>query len=120
VRQGVADFARAHGVLGEDLTHFLTALGEAMANAIEHSSAAEPLEIDVRVAGDLIVATVHDAGRGFSHDPAQAIPAPEAERGRGMGIIRHCSDIFSVSSAPGKGTTVTLGRYLPPHSNGAA
>ena len=33
--------------------------------------------------------------------------------------MRRCSDIFSISSLSGEGTTVTLGRYLRPTSSGS-
>lgn len=112
-REGVADFARAHGVGEDDLAHFLTALGEAIANAIEHSHAERAIEIEVRVGVDRILATVQDSGIGFDTklvlDPI--LPEPTAERGRGLPIMRRCSDIFAIKSQPGAGTAVILGRY---------
>ena len=114
VREGVGDFASAHGVGEDDLSHFMTALGEAVANAIEHAGATAPIAIEVRVGSDRIVASVRDDGRGFvlplAIDPK--LPDPTAERGRGLPIMRRCCDIFAVNSTPGKGTTVVLGRYL--------
>ncbi len=117
VREGVSDFACAHEVGEEDLAHFLTALGEALANAIEHAQAQRPIEIDVRLSEDRIVATVQDNGIGFTSELAvnPALPDPTAERGRGLPIMRRCSDIFMVKSIPGKGTAVVLGRYLRSH-----
>jgi anti-sigma regulatory factor (Ser/Thr protein kinase) len=114
VRQGVADFARAHGVADEDLTHILTALGEALANAIEHGGAAEPIDVQVRVGGDRIVVTVADSGIGFPSELISPpdLPEPHAERGRGLPIMRRCTDIFTIRSVPGRGTSVVLGRYL--------
>jgi anti-sigma regulatory factor (Ser/Thr protein kinase) len=114
VRQGVADFARTHGVVDDDLMYFLTALGEALANAIEHARAAEPIAVQVRVAKDRIVATIQDRGIGFPSDVSARpdLPEPSAERGRGLPIMRRCTDIFAVRSVPGKGTAVVLGCYL--------
>ncbi len=114
VRDGVAEFADRHGVPQETLEPLLAALGEALANAIEHSGATGPIDIEVRVSSDRIVATVRDRGVGFDPsaivdcDPADAT----AERGRGLPIMRRFCHIFAVDSAPGRGTTVVIGRYL--------
>ncbi len=114
VREGVTDFARAHAVGEDDLAHFLTALGEAIANAIEHSRADCAIEIEIRVGDDRILATVQDNGIGF--DPGliseSELPELTAERGRGLPIMRRCSDIFAVTSQPGEGTAVVVGRYF--------
>jgi anti-sigma regulatory factor (Ser/Thr protein kinase) len=114
VRERVVDFARNHGVGEDDLAYFLTALGEAVANAIEHARAQQPILVEVRVDRDRIVATVEDNGVGF---PTAAViepdlPDAQAERGRGLPIMRRCSDIFVLRSEPGQGTAVVVGRYL--------
>lgn len=115
VRESVADFARSHGVSEDDLAQFLAALGEALANAMEHARANVPLRVEVRLGNDRIVATVQDNGVGFASTPTMAeseLPNIDSERGRGLPIMRRCSDIFAVNSTPGKGTAVILGRYL--------
>jgi len=114
VRKGVGEFAGAHGVGEDDLTHFLTAIGEALANAIEHARSQDAIEIKVRIGVDRIVGTVHDNGVGFRTESlAEGNPADIAtERGRGLPIMRRCSDIFSLHSVPGEGTAVAVGRYL--------
>jgi anti-sigma regulatory factor (Ser/Thr protein kinase) len=98
----------------DDLGHFLIALGEALANAIEHARAAKPIEIECRVGPERIVATVRDDGVGFKGDPSAIgeLPEASAERGRGLPMMRRCSDIFAVQSVPGQGTAVVVGRYL--------
>jgi anti-sigma regulatory factor (Ser/Thr protein kinase) len=97
----------------------MIALGEALANAIEHARAERPIEISCRVNGERIVATVRDEGIGFDDEAIAApsgrlpdLPESSAERGRGLPIMRRCSDIFAVQSEPGKGTAVVFGRYL--------
>lgn len=114
VREGVAEFARARSVDEDDLEIFLTALGEALANAIEHSHAERPIDIEVRLSHERILASVHDSGVGFAFGSVveSRLGDPTAERGRGLPIMRRCSDIFAIDSSPGKGTTVVLGRYL--------
>ena len=118
VRHSVTEFARAHGVCEDDLAHFLIALGEAIANAVEHGHPETPVEIEVRVGGDRIIATVQDGGAGFSADAiADAeFPGIDAERGRGLPIMRSCCDIFAVKTEAGRGTAVVLGRYLRDHT----
>ncbi|HEV8021275.1 MAG TPA: ATP-binding protein [Candidatus Lustribacter sp.] len=112
MRQSVMGFARGQGIEAGDITDFVTALGEALANAIEHSHTAEPITIVVWVLDDRLFASVSDRGVGFQ--PAER-GGPEglsdtfAERGRGLGIMRRFADVLSVRSIPGQGTRVTLG-----------
>ncbi len=113
-RDEVIAFAHRHRIAICDLEDFVFALGEAIANAIEHSGSRDAIEIVCRIEHDKIVATITDSGRGFITDPLPKTPLPDefAERGRGLPIMERCSDIFAVRSVPGKGTAVVLGRYL--------
>lgn len=106
--------SRCSGIAREDLDDFIFAVGEALANAIEHSRTNDVIELRCQVEDDKIVATVIDSGTGFSSDraPVTNLPDAFAERGRGLPIMRRCSDIFAVHSVPGRGTAVVLGRYL--------
>ncbi|MGH7727643.1 MAG: ATP-binding protein [Vulcanimicrobiaceae bacterium] len=112
-RRSVGAFARAHGLAPADLDHFLTALGEAVANAIEHARTSGEIAIEVRINEARIVALVRDDGVGFPDGLAARakLPADDAERGRGLPIIRRCSDIFTLRSRPGRGTALVFGRY---------
>ncbi len=115
VREGVTEFARSHGVNEDDLAHFLTALGEALANAIEHSRASQPIAVEVRVNAERVMAKISDEGIGFAcgvSSNAADLPGGDSERGRGLPIMRRCSDIFTIESTPGAGTAVVLGRYI--------
>jgi stage II sporulation protein AB (anti-sigma F factor) len=117
VRDQIRDFATGLGIAGADLIDFVTAIGEALANALVHARATAPIEISAWMGdGDQLCATVRDNGVGFTAPVAVAerTPLPDqfAECGRGMAIMRCCTDRFSVESEPGKGTVVTLARYL--------
>ena len=114
VREGVSEFAESHGISRDDVAQFLTALGEALANAIEHARATDPILVEVRITRDSIVATVADGGVGFAADQLAepSLPDPGAERGRGLAIMRSCCDIFSIESERGKGTSIVIGRRL--------
>ncbi len=114
VRQKVLRFATEFQIDHDDLEQFVYAIGEAIANAIEHSDSDEPIEVRCQVEGDKIMATVLDTGRGFETREFEdkALPNEYCERGRGLPIMQRFSHIFAVRSVPGEGTTVVLGRYL--------
>ena len=114
VRDDVISFANAYEITADELDQFVFALGEALANAIEHASTSETIEVSCQVEDDKIVATIIDGGNGFDVDPLPHVDLPNAfcERGRGLPIMRRCTDIFAVHSVPGRGTAVVLGRYL--------
>lgn len=114
VRRDVMQFAQRYDVNAADLHDFVFAIGEALANAIEHSGADAEIEILCRIDGEKIIATVVDGGPGFHVKTPfhPQLPGPLVKRGRGLPIMRRCTDIFAVHSVPGKGTAVVLGRYL--------
>ncbi|GAC1500661.1 MAG: hypothetical protein NVS1B14_04710 [Vulcanimicrobiaceae bacterium] len=114
VRQEVVTFANRYHIARADLEEFIFAVGEALANAIEHSDSSDVIEIRCHIEGDKIIATVIDSGKGFETDgaPQTSLPEDLSERGRGLPIMQRCTDIFAVRSVPGKGTAVVLGRYL--------
>ncbi len=116
VRHQVLSFAGSHEINSQELQEFIFAVGEALANAIEHSRTSDVIEVRCQIEDDKILATIVDSGPGFSSDPASNIALPDAltERGRGLPIMRRCTDIFAVHSIPGRGTEVVLGRYLRP------
>jgi anti-sigma regulatory factor (Ser/Thr protein kinase) len=114
VRHQVLSFAGNHEISDQELEEFIFAVGEALANAIEHSRTSDVIEVHCQIEDDKILATVVDSGAGFSCDavPNVSLPDALAERGRGLPIMRRCTDIFAVHSVPGRGTAVVLGRYL--------
>lgn len=120
VRDQVVSFANRYQINRNELDEFVFAVGEALANAIEHSRSNDVIEIRCHVEGDKIVATVIDSGAGFPTDSLAKIKLPSefSERGRGLPIMRRCTDIFAVHSVPGKGTAVVLGRYLHRNKSG--
>ncbi len=114
VRHQVLSFAGNHEISDQELEDFIFAVGEALANAIEHSRTSDVIEVHCQIEDDKILATIVDSGAGFSSDPISNVSLPDAltERGRGLPIMRRCTDIFAVHSVPGRGTAVVLGRYL--------
>lgn len=119
VRDRLVEFATRQGLASNDVEEFMTAVGEAFANAIEHAGSDAPIEILLKVEdGDKLLATISDHGQGFeTADTNNDLPPAGAERGRGIPLMRRYTDIFSMRSRPGCGTVVLLGRYmrhLPP------
>jgi anti-sigma regulatory factor (Ser/Thr protein kinase) len=121
VRREILAFAATHGIADDDVIDFVAAIGEALANAIEHAKTSEQIEIMAWLLGEnRLFASVLDKGIGFS--PAErtissVLPDAYAERGRGLPIMRECADVVSVRSAPGEGTRVTLGCYVNRSAN---
>lgn len=113
VRDALIAFASLHGVTDADQEAMLFAVGEALANAIEHGAPAGDIKVTIEIEKHLISARIADEGRGFRDVPVGFAPLPEtyAERGRGIPIMQRCVDVCEVSSAPGSGTIVTLGRF---------
>ena len=114
VRHEVLSFANRFEINQDELDEFIFAVGEALANAIEHSRSSDLIEVRCEIEHDKIVATIVDSGSGFTADPAPivSLPSPHEERGRGLPIMRRCTDIFALHSIPGRGTAIVLGRYL--------
>ena len=114
VRERVAGFTTANAIPDDTAEEFITAIGEALANAIEHGCCTDDIEIACRLTSDkVLTACVTDRGIGFD---AAARPVlefdPLTERGRGLPIMRQYTDHLKVESRPGQGTSVTLARNV--------
>jgi stage II sporulation protein AB (anti-sigma F factor) len=111
-RRAFSGFAGFHHLAPRDAESLIFALGEAIANAIQHAHTREAIEIRVSVEGNVVIARVIDRGQGFAPPDGQVrLPSVHAEGGRGFAIMQRCTDFLDVSSTVGAGTTVTLGRY---------
>jgi anti-sigma regulatory factor (Ser/Thr protein kinase) len=113
VRNAVTAFASLHGVHEGDAETLLFAVGEALANAIEHGATQDDIEVSVEIESHQISACVTDYGVGFGRAPARFTPLPDLldERGRGIPIMQRCSDLFEVESMANGGTVVRLVRF---------
>ena len=111
-RSALSMFAGFHRLPKQDEENLVFALGEAVANAIQHAATDAAIEIKFNMYGDSIVAKVRDRGQGFT-PPAGSVSLPSlfAEAGRGFAIMQRCTDFLDVASKPGSGTIVTFGRY---------
>lgn len=118
-REELRAFAGRLEIGRDDLEEFIFAVGEALANAIEHSGSGDIIELRCNYEPDKIVVTIVDSGGGFKTNPLSSVLLPDAfaERGRGLAIMRRCTDIFALHSMPGRGTAVVLGRYVRRNHN---
>ena len=119
VRDAIVGFGRLQEIGENDIEPLLFAIGEALANAIEHSATGQDIEIFAEVDDHQIIATVVDHGQGLREVPARTLPLPDvfAERGRGIPIMQRCTDFMNVRSAPGAGTAITMGRRRRNYEN---
>jgi serine/threonine-protein kinase RsbW len=119
VRDALIAFSSLHHVAESDLEALLFAVGEALANAIEHGAPAIDIDVTLEIESDAICARVTDRGCGFSTAPENPTPLPNGlcERGRGIPIMQRYADRFELESMPGNGTVVTLVRYRRGASN---
>jgi len=110
----------AAGCTKEDRYWLVTALREALANAIRHGNRQDPslpVEVEYRLADGTFTIMVSDHGAGF--DPG-AIPDPTAPEnllrpsGRGIFYMRQFMDRVEFSTSSHGGTTVEMSRRVRP------
>jgi signal transduction histidine kinase len=78
----------------------LAVLGEALSNASRHAGAAATVDVQLTV-GDAVTLTVSDDGRGMAEGVTESGLGNMRERAQKHG------GTLTVSSAPGRGTTIT-------------
>lgn len=118
--RALLDLCAEAGADGDERYRIVTALREALANAIRHGCAQRPgltVRVDVRLGPDGARIRVVDRGPGF--DPT-AVPDPTAPEhllrpsGRGIFYMRQFMDRVEFQPAPGGGTEVLMTRQLQP------
>jgi stage II sporulation protein AB (anti-sigma F factor) len=112
-RGALTAFGIYHRVAPRDLENLTFALGEALANAMEHAHSQNDIAVGFQIDDSAIVATVRDQGRGLPESPSSNAEMPRdlTETGRGFAIMQRCTDFLDVRSTPGEGTLITMGRY---------
>jgi serine/threonine-protein kinase RsbW len=91
---------------------FELALSEACTNVLLHSGPGDQYVVRLDMEGPIGVIRVIDVGHGFDSAKLQAAPLPEAERGRGLGLMRALVDRVDFTSRSEAGTIVTLEKGL--------
>jgi serine/threonine-protein kinase RsbW len=118
--RALVDLCSEAGFSGDDSYWTVTALREAMANAIRHGNRQDPelkVILTMRIDDGEVVIRVEDEGEGFDLD---AVPDPTdpgnllRQSGRGIFYMRQFMTRVEYSHAPGGGTVVEMARRLEP------
>ena len=112
MRQVLGDTLRRLGVNEDSVADILLAASEACTNVIRHAGKAVDqyaVAATVDMAGCRV--EVIDSGDGCRR-PSARRAAAMSESGRGFEVMRACVDDVSLSSAPGRGTIVTLAKHI--------
>ena len=118
-RAAVSCFAAQMDPTLNELEDIKTAVSEAVTNAIVHAypDTIGRVTVKLRVReGNLLEIVVKDRGVGIADVERARTPlfttGGEERSGMGFTIMESFMDTLKVRSAPGKGTTVTMGRRL--------
>jgi len=118
-RAAVAGFVAQLDPTVEELCDLKTALSEAVTNAVVHGyrDTIGTVYIYARRKGDRVILRVRDKGCGIENIPKAMEPlyttSPGGEcAGLGFSVMQELCDRVRVTSAPGRGTTVTLERRI--------
>jgi anti-sigma regulatory factor (Ser/Thr protein kinase) len=100
-----------------DIVRITTALSEMARNAFEYGgggSVAFGVETQAADRQELVI-RVQDKGAGIADVQRVLSPSFKSRTGMGIGIkgSRSLMDRFTITSAPGKGTTVVMAKFLP-------
>ena len=114
-RQAGRDAAIRLGFSRTDATFIATAISEIARNITVHAGQGEITVAGVSEEGrNGLIVTARDEGPGISDVPAVLRDDYNSEIGLGMGLwgAKRLMDEIEVSSEPGKGTTVTMKKWL--------
>lgn len=119
-RGAVAAFLARYDPTVPQLADLKTAVSEAVTNCIVHAypERVGPIVMTVAVySGRLVKITVADKGVGIpdiekAMEPLFTTGNPEERSGLGFAVMQSFMDKVRVSSAPGRGTRVTLTKHL--------
>ncbi len=118
-RAAVAAFAAQLDPAVDELADLRTAVSEAVTNAIVHAYPDElgPITLTVQLyENGCIVVRVRDRGRGIPDVEKAMEPlfttGGEERSGLGFSVMQSFTDRLRVRSAPGKGTTVIMEKYI--------
>jgi signal transduction histidine kinase/DNA-binding response OmpR family regulator len=119
-RQRARQVAAALKFDAQDQTRIATAVSEIARNAFQYAGGGL-VEFRLEKAPEhALVISITDSGRGISNLPEILNGKYVSHTGMGLGMLgaRRLMDEFRADSIPGKGTTVVLGKRLPPRFPG--
>jgi serine/threonine-protein kinase RsbW len=104
------------GVDSDCVYDFELAMSEACTNVLLHSGPGDQYVVRLDMEDRIGRIRVVDVGHGFDSARLQAEgPLPEAERGRGLGLMYALVDRVQFTTRPEAGTIVTLEKALTYH-----
>ena len=116
-RQRARHLASLLGFDSQEQVRIATAVSEIARNAFRYAREGRVVfTIEGRVAPQLLQVTISDEGPGIAHLNEILTGAYRSVTGMGLGISgsRRLMDRFHIETAPGRGTSVTMGKLLPP------
>ena len=120
-RSAAAAFAAQLDPNMEEMGDIRTAVSEAVTNAIVHAYPDSVGRISMRLRileGDILEISIRDWGRGIENVEQAMEPlyttGGEERSGMGFTIMGSFTDKLKVRSVSGKGTTVTMQKYICP------
>ncbi len=119
-RQRARQVAALVGFDQQDQTRIATAVSEISRNAFAYGGGGRvEFIIEGRTTPQVLLIRISDRGRGIARIEKVLAGEYKSNTGMGLGIIgtRRLMDGFDVQTAPGKGTTVTLKKFIP-HATG--
>jgi anti-sigma regulatory factor (Ser/Thr protein kinase) len=115
VRALVRQHAREAGLPDGRATDLMLAVSEVAANTLRHTRSSGTLTIWHNA--DEIVCEIHDEGVITDPQVGRRKPAPDANGGHGLWIVRQVCDLVELNS-DGNGTTVRMHMALRPPGTG--
>jgi serine/threonine-protein kinase RsbW len=114
VARRIVDAAmRTVGVDGSCVDDVSLALTEACTNVLKHSGPGDEYEVSLRLRDDVCSIEITDVGHGFDFATLAAGDAStEAERGRGVQLMKLLVDRVQFQSKPEAGSVVHLEKQL--------
>ena len=114
VRRTVATALATAGVTPECVGEVEVALSEACTNVLQHAGLGTPYDVVISIGDEQLTMDVVDAGAGFG-DLGASPPATveqDAERARGIALMRELSDRAVFDTVTGGGRSVHLMKHL--------
>lgn len=113
VRRQVVKWLEARELRSDDLQELALVTSELLANAVVAARSA--VEVRVTLDPSRVRFDVENDGEGTEVDidrMGRSLPAPDAQAGRGLFLVRSLTDNLTVSTVPGRGTVVSCTRRL--------
>jgi signal transduction histidine kinase len=117
VRQRARQVARLLKLDALDQIRVATAASEIARNAYQYAGGGR-VTFELAAQPPMLLVRIADAGPGIGHLDEVLSGRYHSETGLGLGIVgaRRLSDTFEITSTPAGGTTVVLGKRLPPRA----